>query len=438
MPWPLVLGAAAILLISTGARQSLGLYVAPLDQALGLGLAQISLALAIGQFVWGAAQPVCGALADRHGPVPVLIGGALLLALGFGLTPTVHSTLGLIWTLGVLSAAGAGAAGFSILIGATAGRIAPQRRGFAAGVINAGASFGQFVFAPLNLALIGYLGWRGAIGTMAALMLFTLPLAWSLRTRPMAPGGASNAPRPADGGARAGAVAAAVNEAVNEAVNDAVDGADRGATRPERPGLGAQLALAARDRSYLFLNLGFFTCGFHVAFLTTHLPGEVNLCGLSSAVAANSLALIGLANILGSLGVGALGGRFRLKWLLYWVYFIRAVAILAYLAAPHTALTFYLFAAVLGLTWLSTVPPTAGLVGKLFGTRYLSTLFGFAVLTHQIGAFLGAYLGGMAMTRYGNYTGMWIADAVLALAAALINLPIREARLAPAIAAARA
>jgi predicted MFS family arabinose efflux permease len=392
-PWFLILAAAAILMVTTGARQSLGLYIAPLNRSTGLGLADISLALAVGQFVWGASQPLFGAIADRYGPVQVIAVGAALLALGFGLTPFVHTTMGLIWTLGVLSAAGAGAGSFSILIGATAGRIVPQRRGFAAGVINAGASLGQFVFAPLNLALIGYLGWTGAISTMAALMLSTLPLAWALRPRAPAAPATAAADAPA---------------------------ADRG--------FKEQLAQAARDRSYWCLHLGFFTCGFHIAFLVTHLPTEVTLCGLSSGVAANSLALIGLTNIAGSLGVGVLGNRIRLKWLLYWVYFVRAIAIAAYLLAPHTALTFYLFASVLGLTWLSTVPPTVGLVGKLFGMRYLSTLFGLTLLSHQIGGFFGAWLGGVAMTRFGNYSWMWIADIALALGAAAINLPIREAR----------
>jgi MFS family permease len=391
-PWTLILAAAAILMVTTGARQSLGLYIAPLNQSTGLGLGDISLALAVGQFVWGASQPFFGAIADRYGPVQVIFAGAVLLTLGFGLTPYVHTTLGLIWTLGVMSAAGAGAGSFSILIGATAGRLAAQRRGFAAGVINAGASLGQFVFAPLNLLLIGMLGWTGAISTMAALMVATVPLA--LLLRPTSAGPALTT---------AAATAATL-------------------------GLKAQLALAARDRSYWCLHLGFFTCGFHVAFLVTHLPTEVNLCGLSSSVAANSLAIIGLCNIGGSLGVGALGNRIRLKWLLYWVYFIRAVAIAGYLIAPHTAQTFYVFAAVLGLTWLSTVPPTVGLVGKLFGMRYLSTLFGLTLLSHQIGGFFGAWLGGLAMSHFGNYSWMWIADIALALAAAAINLPIREAR----------
>ena len=394
--WPLMLATATILLVTTGARQSLGLYITPLKSSTGLSVADISLALAVGQFVWGASQPFFGAIADRHGPARVILAGAFILALGFAATPFVHTTAGLIWTLGVLSAAGAGAGSFSVLIGATAQRLAPQQRAFAAGFINAGASLGQFVFAPLNELLIVLYGWVHAISTMALLMLSTLPLAWWLRGAPTTP--VSNA------AIAAGAVV--------------------------QPGLRRHLSEAARDPSYWCLHLGFFTCGFHVAFLVTHLPGEVNLCGLGGSVAAASLAIIGLANIAGSLGAGFLGNRMRLKWLLFWVYGTRALAIAAYLAAPRSALTFYLFATVLGLTWLSTVPPTAGLVGKLFGTRYLATLFGLTLLSHQIGGFFGAFLGGQAMARFGNYSWMWYADIMLALGAAFINLPIREERVA--------
>ncbi len=184
---------------------------------------------------------------------------------------------------------------------------------------------------------------------------------------------------------------------------------------------------ALRDRSYLLLHAGFFTCGLHVAFLVTHLPGEVALCGLPAQVSANSLALIGLANIVGSLGAGVLGQRFRMKDLLFYVYAARALIILVYLAAPKSALTFYTFSLALGVTFLATVPPTAGLVGKLFGTRYLATLFGLTLLSHQIGGFFGAWLGGVARASTGSYDWMWYADAALALAAALSNLPIREA-----------
>jgi predicted MFS family arabinose efflux permease len=183
---------------------------------------------------------------------------------------------------------------------------------------------------------------------------------------------------------------------------------------------------AMRDRSYLCLHAGFFTCGFHIAFLVTHLPGEVALCGLPAGVSATALGLIGLFNIAGSLTAGALAQRYRMKWLLALTYGSRAVIIMAYLLAPKSAWTFYVFAAALGFSWLATVPPTAGLVGKLFGMRYLATLFGLTLLSHQIGGFFGAWLGGLAFVRFGDYSWMWYADIALALAAALVNLPIRE------------
>jgi predicted MFS family arabinose efflux permease len=190
----------------------------------------------------------------------------------------------------------------------------------------------------------------------------------------------------------------------------------------------AAVAIAMRNRSFLLLNTGFFTCGFHIAFLVTHLPGEVALCGLSPTVASWSLAIIGLANIIGSLAVGWGVGRFRSKMILFWMYASRVLLIAVYLAAPKTELTLYLFAAGLGLTWLATVPPTAALVGKLFGMRYLSTLFGFTLLSHQIGGFLGAWLGGVAVVEWGSYSSMWVADMLLAAVAAMLNLPIKEAR----------
>ena len=392
-PWPLMLIAAAILMITMGARQSMGLFVSPLNTATGLGIVAISFVLAVGQFTWGAAQPIFGALADRYGPERVLMLGGLLLAVGTALTPFVSSQWALLITLGVMTAAGAGAGSFSILIGATARQLPPEKRAFAGGFINAGGSFGQFVFAPLNQALINAFGWVFAMVTMAATALLTLPLARLLR---------------------------------NDPTTQPAAGALKAAAPPPGIGLKQQLRIAARDKSNWCLHLGFFTCGFHIAFLVTHLPGEVALCGLSAGVAAASLAIIGLANIVGSLTVGALGNTYRMKYLLFWVYFTRAVAIALYLAAPKTSLTFYAFALVLGLTWLSTVAPTAGLVGKLFGVRYLGTLFGLTLLSHQIGGFFGAWLGGISLANTGNYTWMWYADIALALGAALVNLPIEE------------
>jgi predicted MFS family arabinose efflux permease len=193
--------------------------------------------------------------------------------------------------------------------------------------------------------------------------------------------------------------------------------------------LRAAVKNSLADRSYWLLHAGFFTCGFHIAFLVTHLPGEVDLCGLPPTVASWSLAIIGLANIAGSLAAGWSVQRYRSKYVLAWMYGSRAALIVAYLLAPKTPLTFYLFAAGLGFTWLATVPPTAAVVGKLFGTRYLATLFGLTLLSHQIGGFFGAWLGGIAITQQGDYLWMWYADAVLALAAALVNLPIREAKI---------
>ena len=389
--WPVIAAAGGILLITMGARQTLGLFVAPLNQATGLGIVAISFALAVGQFFWGAVQPIFGAIADRYGAGRMLIAGAVMIATGTVLTTFASGAVALTLTLGVLTAGGAGAGSFSILIGATSQRIAPEKRAFAAGVINAGGSLGQFLFAPLNQFLISSFGWVTAMYATALAAIATIPL-----IRPLVSGGSH-------------AIASAES------------------VRTPTLGLREQLRIAVRDRSYWLLHAGFFTCGFHIAFLVTHLPGEVNLCSLPASVAAKSLSIIGLANVAGSLTAGWLGNRHRMKWLLFCIYFSRAVAVAVYLAAPKTSLTFYLFAAVLGFTWLATVPPTAGIVAKLFGVRYLATLFGLTLLTHQIGGFFGAWLGGIALVKFGDFHWMWYADIALALGAAFVNLPIREA-----------
>ncbi|MBK6866436.1 MAG: MFS transporter [Burkholderiales bacterium] len=394
----ITLAAAGILMVTMGARQSLGLFVGPLNTSTGLGIAAISFAMAVAQFSWGAVQPLAGAAADRWGPRPVLLAGILLLTLGSAITPFMSSTWGLTFAIGLVSAIGAGAGSFSVLIGAAAQRMAPEARGAASGVINAGGSLGQFVFAPLLQKLIQLLGWMGAMYSLAVMTLLALPLVG--RVTKGSQGGHGSV--------------AAVSE----------------------PGLRATVRSAMVDRSYLLLHAGFFTCGFHIAFLVTHLPTEVDLCGLPPSVASWSLALIGLANIVGSLWVGHLVGQYRSKMILALMYASRAVLVLVYLAMPREPWVFYLFAIGLGLTWLATVPPTAGLCAKLFGVRYLGTLFGLTLLSHQVGGFLGAWLGGLAITRFGDYTWMWWADIVLALLAALLNLPIREARVQRAVAAA--
>ncbi len=386
--WITTLMAASILMITMGTRQSMGLYVGPLNTDTGLGIVSISLAMAIGQFVWGAVQPIAGAFADKYGPRPVLLYGLLILVVGTAVTPFVNSQIGLILTMGILTAMGAGACSFSVLLGAAAQRMPATSRGAASGIINAGGSFGQFVFAPIIGKLIQWVGWMGTMWSMAAVALLAIPLLNRLTSDTHAPTAAATTQ---DGG-------------LKKAVSDAM-----------------------RNPSYLLLHLGFFTCGFHIAFLVTHLPTEVGLCGLSPTVASWSLALIGLANIVGSLIAGSCVNLYRSKYVLAVMYGSRAVLIALYLLAPKTEWTFYAFAVGLGLTWLATVPPTAALVGKLFGVRYLATLFGLTLLSHQIGGFLGAYLGGLVFDAQGDYHWMWWADIALSAMAALVNLPIKEA-----------
>src|ERR1700680_2206417 len=284
--WVIMLAAAAILMVTMGARQSLGLFISPLKSSTGLGITTISLALAIAQLMWGVIQPVSGALADRYGPPKILIAGFVVLAIGMALTPFMTSGFGLVISLGVLSAIGSGAGSFSVLIGAAAHHLTEDRRGTAAGISNAGGSFGQFVFAPISQALIQALGWMGAMWSLAVITLGALPLA-----RVVSP----SAPLHHQ---------AAGGSAPWDAVRHAM-----------------------RDRSYLLLHAGFFTCGFHIAFLVTHLPGEVNLCGLSAQVASWSLAIIGLANIVGSLIAGSSTARFRSKYILAVMYGSRALLV---------------------------------------------------------------------------------------------------------------
>ena len=382
----ITLTAAAIIMIINGTRQTMGLFISPLNSSTGLGIVSISLAMAVGQFVWGAAQPLAGLIADRHGARPVLLGGLCLTVIGTALIPLVDSAWGLIFTIGLISAIGNGACSFSILIGTVAKRIPAEARGNAAGLINAGSSMGQFVFAPITTRLIQSLGWMNAMWTLVLFAVLSLPLINKLT---------KNVPAPPVSQAAGGSAGAAIKEAF-------------------------------KNPSYLLLHLGFFTCGFHIAMLVTHLPGEVDLCGLPPAVAGWSLGIIGLANIFGSIFVGSQINRFKSKNILAVMYGSRALLIALYLMAPKTELTFYIFAIGLGATWLATVPPTASIVGKLFGVRYLSTLFGLTLLSHQIGAFLGAYVGGLVLYSFGDYQWMWFTDIALSAMAALINLPIKE------------
>ena len=393
--WVLI-AAAGTFALTMGARQSMGLFVGALNTHTGVGLAGVSLAFAVAQLWWGLTQPVAGLVADRQGAGRVLLVGCLLVALGTALTPLMTSQAGLIVAIGILAAGGAGMAGPAVLMAATTRLVPPERRGMAAGVVNAGGSFGQFVFAPIAQGITTAAGWAVALQSLAAFTLLALPAAWVLRSRaaPATPAGAAPAAVPA--GAR------------------------------------ATLARALALPSYRWLCAGFFVCGFHVAFIATHLPGVVASCQLPPEVGAWSLGVIGLFNILGSLtigwAIGYQGGRWRMKSILSLIYAARALAVMVFVFAPKTPTTMLIFAAVIGFTYLSTVPPTAGLVARFFGPSQMAMLFGVVMLSHQVGGFLGAYLGGKTFEWTGSYDWMWWADITLAVGAALAHLPIDERR----------
>ena len=387
--WLVLLAAAGTFALTMGTRQTMGLFMSPLNTATGLGIGSISLAFAFGQLFWGLTQPFAGAMADKVGAGRVLFLGAVLVAVGTFITPLMTTTAGLIFAIGVLSAGGAGMAGPAVLMAATTRLIPPAKRGMATGIVNAGGSFGQFLLAPLAGMLTATFGWASALQAMGLIVLLAIPAALILK---------------------------------GNSVQVAVPG-------QKTVGTGEAIKAALRNPSFLMLGAGFFVCGFHVAFLATHLPGVIAACGLPVQVAGWSLGIIGLFNIVGSLTMGWAMGRWRMKSLLSLIYATRGLAILVFVLAPKTEPVVLIFAAVMGVTFLSVVPPTAGLVAKFFGTANMATLFGIVMLSHQVGGFLGVFVGGKIFEATGAYDWVWYIDIVLALGAALVNLPIREALL---------
>ena len=398
--WLVLLAAAGTFALTMGTRQTMGLFLSPMNTSTGLGVGSISLAFAFafGQLWWGLTQPFAGAVADRVGTGRVLVAGVVLVALGTFITPFMTSTAGLIFSIGVLAAGGAGMAGPSVLMAATTRLVPAAQRGIATGMVNAGGSFGQFLMAPLAIGLSAAMGWAGAMQVLGLLVLLALPAALVLKGNALQ-------------GTPVGQKRLTAREAITEAL---------------------------RLPSFLMLCAGFLVCGFHVAFLATHLPGVIAECGLPPQVGAWALAMIGLFNIFGSFGMGWAVGRWRMKSLLVLVlvYSTRAVAITLFLLAPKNEMTVLIFAAVMGVSFLSTVPPTAGLVAKFFGTANMAMLFGIVMLAHQVGGFFGAWLGGRVFEATGSYNLVWYIDIALAVGAALVHLPIREKKLVPVATAA--
>jgi len=381
----LTAAAVALLAVTMGTRSVFGLFLSPLNSATGLGIATISFAVALSQLTWGAAQPFCGMLTERYGPARVIAAGSLLAALTGALLPFAHSSAMLIAVLGAGGIA-ATVGSPSLLVGTVAQRVAPERRGLVAGIVGAGGPLGQLVLAPATQALISVAGWMSAAFALAALSLAALPLALAFR-RPAAPAAA----------------------------------AAQGAAQPAAP-LRASLA----NPQYWLVNATFFVCGLHVFFLVTHLPGVIQLCGLPSSVSGAALALLGLFNIVGSIASGFVIQRVSMKRTLSALFAARGIGIALFLAAPKTELTVLAFSVWMGLTYMAVLPPVTGLIGRLCGAARLPTLLGITFVVHQVGAFLGSWLGGVVLEATGSYDGMWIIDLTLAALATAVSLTVRE------------
>ena len=385
-PWIVLVCAATIVTIAMGVRQSFGLFMRPVEMDLGVGREAFGLAIAVQNLILGLAQPFVGALADRHGAGRVAAVGAAIYTLGLILAAQSATALGLNVTLGFLVGLAMTGVTFVVVIGAAARAVPPEKRGLATGIVTAGGSFGQFLVVPLAQGLIAAFGWRETLLIFAALVASMAVLAFGISGKPKTVAG--------------GASSQSFGEALRE---------------------------ASGRSGFWLLNAGFFVCGFHIAFIATHFPAFLTDRGLDPAIGARCLALIGLFNIIGSYVFGLSADRFRKKYVLSGIYLSRGVVMALFLAFPFTPLSATLFASAMGFLWLGTVPLTSGLVGQMFGVKYLSMLFGIVFLFHQVGAFFGAWAAGLAYEWTGSYDWAWTASIGLAVFAGVVNWPIRDA-----------
>jgi len=387
-PVVVVVCGCLIALLSFGPRSSLGFFLTPLSQANHWGRDVFALAVAIQNLVWGIGQPLAGGVADRFGATRVLAAGGILYAAGLVIMANATTPLALDMSAGVLIGLGLSGCSFNLVLGAFGKLLPAEWRSLAFGAGTAAGSFGQFMYSPIGVGLMDAIGWQSALMTFAGVTMLILPLSIALAT----PRNATPA---------------------------------TGAEMPTQS-FSKALAEAFGHRSYVLLVLGFFTCGFQLAFVTVHLPSYLLDRGLSAEVGGWTLAIIGLFNIVGSLASGYLGNRVPKRYILSTIYFARALSIVVFVLVPATTTNTLIFGAVTGLLWLSTVPPTSALVAVMFGTRWLAMLFGFAFFSHQVGGFLGVYLGGLAYESYGSYTPVWWLSVLFGVLSALINLPIVE------------
>jgi MFS family permease len=391
----LVIGFGCVItLIAFGPRSTLGFFLTPMSSANHWGRDVFALALGLQNLLWGIGQPLAGMIADRFGTIRVICGGALLYAVGLALMSHATSAPLLNASAGVLIGFGLAGSSFPIVLAAF-GKILPKEyRSIAFGFGTAAGSFGQFLYSPIAVLLMDTFGWQQTLMIFAVTMLAVLPLSFAMATPKMA------------------------------SASDAASSQS----------LGQALREAFAYRSFILLVLGYFTCGFQLQFITVHMPSYLVDRGLSAQVGGWTIATIGLFNIFGSVAAGWLGDRMPKRYLLSFIYFARAAAILAFISFPVTPVSCLIFAAVMGLMWLSTVPPTNGIIALMFGTRWLATLSGFAFFSHQVGGFLGVWLGGLVFDRTGSYNAVWYLAILFGLLSGLINMPIVEkpvVRLAP-------
>ena len=397
---PLILVCGSLIaMLGFGPRSTLVFFLTPMSAANGWGRDVFALALALQMLLWGAAQPFIGAIADRFGPVLVLSLGALLYAIGFAWMTFATTPGEMYLSAGVLIGFGLAGSSFTVVIGAFGKLLEPKWRSLSFGIGTAAGSFGQFLFSPLAVALNSTFDWHTTLLIFAGVVLAIMPLSFALA-------------KPAE------TMTASQQAALQ--------------TAP------AALREALAHRSYIYLVLGFFTCGFQIFFITVHLPAYLVDRGLSADIGAYTIGTVGLFNIIGSISAGYLSNKMPKRYLLAGIYFLRSITIAIYIMLPVSVASSLVFGAVMGLLWLSTVPPTNALVVVMFGTRWLTMLAGFAFFSHQVGGFLGVWLGGVVFERSGSYDPIWWLAILLGILAGLINLPIKEQPVARQAAAAAA
>jgi predicted MFS family arabinose efflux permease len=389
-PVAVIIAGCLIAIVNFGVRSSFGLFTGPISEAHGWPRETYSFAMAMQNLLWGIATPMAGALADRYGATRVLASGAVIYCLGTLLMVVSDDATMFVLGGGILAGTGIALSSFSIVMAALGRIVPPNRRSWSFGIATASGSLGQFIFAPLGSALISAYGWPTALTVLAAstlsIVVFALPLMVGSSSSTKQPAGETTL------------------------------------------GMSAAIATAFGNRSFLLLTAGFFVCGFHLAFITVHLPPYLAEHGISKEVAGFAMGGIGLFNVVGAYTSGIIGGKYKKPVPLSLIYLLRSLAIAAFILLPITPVTTFAFTASIGLLWLSTVPLTMGLVVAMFGTRYMATLYGFVFLSHQIGGFLGVWLGGKLYDQFGSYDPVWWGGVALGIFAAIVHLPIREQR----------